>query len=56
MEDVHLWTEPSYRGVMGILLVYDVTKAKTFDSISNWLRNIDEVSMDIWPDDDQWSL
>ena len=56
MEDVHLWTEPSYRGVMGILLVYDVTNAKTFDSISNWLRNIDEVSMDIWPDDDQWSL
>ena len=28
---------------MGIMLVYDITNAKTFDNISKWLRNIDEV-------------
>ncbi len=29
---------------MGIMLVYDITNQKTFDNISKWLRNIDEVS------------
>ena len=28
---------------MGIMLVYDITSAKTFDNIAKWLRNIDEV-------------
>lgn len=27
---------------MGIMLVYDITNARTFDNISKWLRNIDE--------------
>ena len=27
---------------MGIMLVYDITNAKSFDSISKCLRNIDE--------------
>ncbi|XP_053393908.1 ras-related protein Rab-10-like [Mercenaria mercenaria] len=27
---------------MGIMLVYDITNAKTFENISKWLRNIDE--------------
>lgn len=27
---------------MGIILVYDVTDAKTFDNIRNWIRNIEE--------------
>lgn len=27
---------------MGIILVYDVTNAKSFENISKWLRNIDE--------------
>jgi Ras-related protein Rab-10 len=27
---------------MGIILVYDITSAKTFDNITKWLRNIDE--------------
>jgi len=29
---------------MGIILVYDITSAKTFENISKWLRNIDEVN------------
>lgn len=28
---------------MGIMLVYDVTDGKSFDSIGKWLRNIEEV-------------
>jgi hypothetical protein len=28
---------------MGIMLVYDITDGKSFDSIGKWLRNIDEV-------------
>ena len=35
-------TTAYYRGAMGILLVYDVTNKKTFDNITNWLRNIEE--------------
>lgn len=27
---------------MGIMLVYDITDGKSFDSIGKWLRNIDE--------------
>ena len=27
----------------GIMLVYDITQEKTFDNISKWLRNIEEV-------------
>ena len=37
-------TSTYYRGAMGIMLVYDVTDGKSFDSIGKWLRNIDEVS------------
>lgn len=36
-------TSTYYRGAMGIMLVYDVTDQKSFDSIGKWLRNIDEV-------------
>ena len=27
------------------MLVYDITQEKTFDNISKWLRNIEEVIM-----------
>lgn len=27
------------------MLVYDITNAKSFENISKWLRNIDEVKM-----------
>jgi len=36
-------TSTYYRGAMGIMLVYDITDGKSFDSIGKWLRNIDEV-------------
>ncbi|KAG2241465.1 hypothetical protein Bca52824_096551 [Brassica carinata] len=31
-----------YRGTMGILLVYDVTKESSFNNIRNWIRNIEQ--------------
>jgi len=43
-ERFHTITTSYYRGAMGIMLVYDITSAKTFDNITKWLRNIDEVT------------
>lgn len=34
---------------MGIMLVYDITNAKSFDNIAKWLRNIDEVNFRSFP-------
>ncbi|CAG2167843.1 unnamed protein product [Oppiella nova] len=41
-ERFHTITTSYYRGTMGIMLVYDITNANSFDSIAQWLRNIDE--------------
>jgi len=30
---------------MGIMLVYDISNARSFDNIAKWLRNIDEVGL-----------
>ena len=35
-------TTAYYRGAMGILLVYDVTNALTFDSIRTWMEAIEQ--------------
>ncbi|CAH8445368.1 unnamed protein product [Dicrocoelium dendriticum] len=35
-------TTAYYRGAMGIMLVYDVTNAKSFQNIRLWMRNIDQ--------------
>ncbi|TGZ62373.1 hypothetical protein CRM22_007476 [Opisthorchis felineus] len=35
-------TTAYYRGAMGIMLVYDVTNAKSFKNINLWMRNIDQ--------------
>jgi len=41
-ERFHTITTSYYRGAMGIMLVYDITNAKSFDNIAKWLRNIQE--------------
>jgi Ras-related protein Rab-10 len=41
-ERFHNITTSYYRGAMGIMLVYDITNAKSFDNIAKWLRNIDD--------------
>ncbi|XP_072545699.1 ras-related protein Rab-10-like [Salminus brasiliensis] len=41
-ERFHTITTSYYRGAMGIMLVYDITNAKSFENISKWLRNIEE--------------
>ena len=42
-----LWKSPTptshARGAMGIMLVYGISNAKSFENISKWRRNIDEV-------------
>ena len=30
------------------MLVYDITQEKTFEDISNWLRDIEEVQLRLW--------
>ena len=35
-------TTAYYRGAMGILLVYDITQAKSFANIKTWIKNIEE--------------
>uniref|UniRef100_A0AAY3ZT88 small monomeric GTPase n=1 Tax=Denticeps clupeoides TaxID=299321 RepID=A0AAY3ZT88_9TELE len=41
-ERFHTITTSYYRGAVGILLVYDITNGDSFNSISMWLRNIDQ--------------
>lgn len=36
-------TTAYYRGAMGILLMYDVTNLESYNNLSYWLRNIQEV-------------
>ncbi|KAF6105791.1 RAB10, member RAS oncogene family [Phyllostomus discolor] len=43
-ERFHTITTSYYRGAMGIMLVYDITNGKSFENISKWLRNIDEIA------------
>ena len=39
-------TRQYYRGAMGIILVYDITFAKSFDRTEKWIRNIQENASD----------
>ncbi|KDO50913.1 hypothetical protein CISIN_1g0478891mg, partial [Citrus sinensis] len=33
-------TSAYYRGALGALLVYDVTKSTTFENVSRWLKDL----------------
>ena len=37
-------TSAYYRGAMGILLVYDVTDATSFDNVRNWMTKIEQYA------------
>ncbi|KAL3720027.1 hypothetical protein ACJRO7_004940 [Eucalyptus globulus] len=37
-------TSQYYRGAVGALLVYDITKRQTFDNIERWLRQLRELA------------
>lgn len=38
-------TTAYYRGAMGILIMYDVTNMDSFNHLTYWFRNVEEVSM-----------
>lgn len=38
-------TSSYYRGAQGIILVYDVARKETFDSLSMWLQEVEQYSM-----------
>lgn len=40
-------TTAYYRGAMGILLMYDVTNLESYNHITYWLKNIEEVTQKI---------
>jgi len=35
-------TSQYFRGVHGVLLIYDITEPKTFSSVATWIRELDE--------------
>jgi Ras-related protein Rab-18 len=37
-------TSAYYRGAQGIILVYDITSKRTFDHLTNWLKEIEQYS------------
>eukprot|EP00457_Paulinella_chromatophora_P014220 gb/GEZN01014617.1/.p1 GENE.gb/GEZN01014617.1/~~gb/GEZN01014617.1/.p1 ORF type:complete len:218 (-),score=32.71 gb/GEZN01014617.1/:176-829(-) len=39
-------TRAYYRGAMGIILVYDITDARSLNNIRNWMRNIESNAED----------
>eukprot|EP00808_Paulinella_micropora_P009034 g82702.t1 len=39
-------TRAYYRGAMGIILVYDITDARSLSNIRNWMRNIESNAED----------
>ena len=40
-------TAQYYRRAHGIMLVYDITQEATFTNVTKWLRNIEEVRVEM---------
>lgn len=55
-------TTAYYRGAMGIILMYDITNLESFNHLSYWLRNIQEVRLShtvipiVWRTDGRWGI
>ena len=37
-------TSTYYRGAVGALVVYDITKAKTFENVQTWLKELEQYA------------
>jgi small GTP-binding protein len=46
-ERFHSITKNIYRGVNGVLFVYDVTLRKSFNSMKNWIKDTENIDKDI---------
>jgi len=40
-------TKNYYKGANGMIIIYDITKKKTFEDISNWITEINEESSNV---------
>merc|ERR1711953_1193102 len=43
-ERFHTITKSYYRGALGIMLVYDITNANSFDNVAKWLKRISDIA------------
>ena len=41
-------TAPYYRGAHGAMMVYDITKRKTFENLIHWLSQLQHFQTKIW--------
>ncbi|KAJ8421419.1 hypothetical protein Cgig2_004460 [Carnegiea gigantea] len=49
-------TSAYYRGALGALIVYDISRRTTFDSVSRWLEELNRSSEDFWKSDGSTSV
>lgn len=44
-ERFHTFTTSFFRGAHGFVLVYDITSTESFQGISHWMKDINEVRL-----------